>query len=204
MKKLLLPIIALFLSSLFALNAQNQKRVEHVLEVGGGLSWNDDDTDRSGATLSISYGVDFSLNDKFSVMPMVGYRRTSENMIRSGWNGVSLNDFGFIDFSLSARYRLFDGKVPIVVGVGPYISIIQDRDKYSIDYEPNHSLQGKNKLKSIDFGLMPTISFDLNRHLSVGAKMNIGLTNTSEYYREIPRQEDRYLKSAETFLRFRL
>jgi len=203
MKKLLLPFIVLLFSSTVALNAQNQKRIEHVLEVGGGLSWNDDDTDRAGIAASVSYGMDVRLNNRFSVMPMIGYRVTSEGAIRSGWDGVSLNDFSFVDFSVSCRYRVFNGKTPIVVGLGPYISWIADRDKYSNNCYPYGSIEGKKKLIKADIGLMPSVSFDLTPNFSLGAKMNLSLIDTSEHYREIDFQEERYLVTAESFLRFR-
>lgn len=183
--------------------SQEYKTFENNVQLGAGFSWTDDDTSRTGMTLSLGYGLDIRLSEKFSLMPMLEYRSTSESMIRSGWDGADFNDFNFLDFSLSARWHLSSGKVPVVLGMAPYLSYVLERDTYYVDADPSHPLNGKSKLKPIDVGILPSVSFDVWKHFSLGAKMNIGLQNASEPYSFLHNQEKRYMKSIEVFLRVR-
>lgn len=194
-------MLLLLLVATISHNAMAQdKRLEHNFTAGIGSSKTDNDTDRRGITLSLSYGADIYLSPSVSIMPMIGIRQTSESAIRSGWIGADFNDFSFLDAGLMMRWHSFHG---ITFGVGPYYSYVLERDKYYIDADPTDPLAGKYKLKKNDFGLMPSVMFDLTRHFSLGIVGHISMIDTSEKYDFAPHLESRTLRSCEAVVTFR-
>lgn len=182
---------------------KDYKKVENNIQIGAGASWTDNDSGRTGIANSIGYGIDIRLSGRFSLMPMVDWRITSESIIRQGWVGADFNDFSFLDFSVSARWHFDTGGIPVAVGIAPYLSYALDKDQYYIDYDPRHPLGGKAKLKAFDFGLMPSVSCDVWKFLSLGAKANLSLTDTSVRYDFYPNIAPRHIISAEIFARVR-
>lgn len=187
MKKIIIIAIAVLASMGIDANAQNRKNVENVIEIGSGLSFNDDDTARAGLALSGAYGLDLFLTPDLSIMPMIGGRISSESMIREGMDDLDLNDFVFADFSVSLRYHLYGGRNPITIGVGPYFSIVADRDKYNTVWDTTSgkvNVDGLKKVKASDFGIVPSINFDVLSFMSIGIKANLGIKDVNEKYPE--------------------
>lgn len=201
MKKFILYLAALLLP--LGLQAQDYKKLEHNIEAGGGIFLPGGKEGQTGLAISLGYGLDIRTSQAFSIMPMVGYHCTSETLVRKQLCGADYDNFEFLDISVSARWHTGDGKTPITLGLAPVLSWTLQNDTYYIDGDPTDPFNGKKRLKPFTFGLMPSITFDVCRHFSLGFKANIGLMDATRHYDFAQQQAARHIITTELILRAR-
>lgn len=176
-------MIALAISVCLGAAAQ-EKNVEVMIMAGQGVSASNDET--LGVALKLGLGVDVKLADKWSLMPEAGLRILSEGLAHFGAVGADFDDLAMADFSVSARLHL--GKTAI--GLGPYVSYMLNEDDYYIDWDPSHPADGKPEFKSFDYGIKPSVFFNVSRHWSFGIDTCFGLRNVMIQYPDLTGPSD--------------
>lgn len=139
-----------------------------------------------GQVWKLSYGLDIRLSDCWSVMPGVSWRVQGGSLpfVRSAL-GVSTASMSVADVFCQGRYLISTDNLNLVLGLGPMFSIMTSTDKYYFE-DPNiresRSYSGCDRLKRWDVGLMPSVSFLIGMHLSLGLEGSFGLTNMLVQY----------------------
>lgn len=175
--------------SIFGLsaNAQNEKKVTPVLEIGAGLSVEADSGYGEcvkGLATELSFGLDIRLDDNWSVMPQIGHNI----MFGDAWYlfrnyiGADYDVFSFFNASVLGRYRFDDG---VAVGFGPAIYITEGKAAYYIDADPSDPRDGLVKIKPWDFGLRAALTKDYGKHWRIGALANVGLRDMLYQYPDV-------------------
>lgn len=202
--KRIIWMTALLLSLVPSVFAQSYKTLEHHIVVGAGPSWpGEKGADVQALALSLGYGLDIRLSQHFSLMPHIEGRTLVEGAFEGDMDGADYDSFGMFDFSVSARWHFTTEAFPIVVGIAPYVSYATQRDEFYLDAFPSAGINGKAKIRPWDFGLMPSLTLDVMRHLSFGAKANIGLLDVAASYPAFGPLPTRRLLSVEGVLTFR-
>lgn len=177
--RLYILFLAVFVLIMPNVNAQDKaevgkKQVDHIVKVGaGGLLFVGNHPDGEGEVLAgVSYGADVWLDDKWSVMPGIGFWADSE--VITGFN-----------LGCGARYHFkASGGPGIIVGLGPELMILSDRGKYTYDADPKYGLNGKTKYRSCDIALHPSIVIESGKHWLWGLEGSIGINNMRLKYPE--------------------
>jgi len=187
-----------------AASSSSNSNSDYILTLGAGVSVADPFCYRGGLGLSLSYGVDSWIGSHLSLMPAIGLRAMSENVIRSGW-GIDLDDFYFADFTVSARYHFMLGGTETTVGVGPYIGYALNDDKYGDPSDPEFDakVNSLSEIRKCDWGIKPAVTFGLGEHFTLGAELVIGLRNVALNYPEYSPCENRYLYSGHVTFGFK-
>ena len=184
-RNIIAALLAVTLSGISA-NAQNERKVTPVLELGAGLSVEANSGYGEcvkGLATEFSFGLDIRLDDKWSVMPQIGHNIMFGDAwyLFRGYIGADYDVFSFYNAAVLGRYRLDDG---VAVGFGPAIYITEGKDTYYIDADPSDPREGLVKIKPWDFGLRATLTKDYGKHWRLGALANIGLRNMLCQYPE--------------------
>lgn len=177
MKRILFVLLTVLCSA--SLQAQSEKKVTPVLEVGAGLSVKTNSgygESVNGLATEFTLGLEICLDDKWSVMPQIGHNLMLNDLksLFADYDGSDPDYFSFYNAAVLGRYKLKDG---VAIGFGPAVYITEDRDTYYIDANPSDSRNGLAKLKPWDFGLRATLTKDCGKHWRIGALANIGLRN---------------------------
>ena len=185
MKKTIIATLFLLLSLLTA--AGQNKKLENNILLGGGLfleSGTDAEGENPGAVLRLSYGLDIRLNNKWSVMPGAGVRSQQSDIRHVGWIGGDTDNMSMADVFVSARYHFELEGTHMVIGLGPALSFMLDRDTYYIDADPSDPRNGKEKFLRTDLGIQPSITFLHGKHFQWGFEGSVGLLNVMRQYPE--------------------
>lgn len=177
MKRILFVLLTILCSA--SLQAQSEKKVTPVLEVGAGLSVKTNSgygESVNGLATEFTLGLEIRLDDKWSVMPQIGHNLMLNDLksLFGDYLGGDPDYFSFYNAAVLGRYKLEDG---VAIGFGPAVYITEDRDTYYIDANPSDPRNGLAKLKPWDFGLRATLTKDCGKHWRIGALANIGLRN---------------------------
>lgn len=181
-----LSVIICFLLSVFCLNAQEKEKTqyrkwEHNIYVGAGRPFfSDKNMYDKPLTMKIGYGLNYYIKENISLMSGVSYYCSTENF---GDSKLGADDdwFEFVDFPLTAHYHIKDESGSLSFGFGPVLSINTNKDTYYIDANPNDFLDGKQKIKTLNLLLQPSIRYKY-KHLIVGAEGNIGTIDMNKHY----------------------
>lgn len=177
MKRILFVLLTVLCSA--SLQAQSEKKVTPVLEVGAGLSVKTNSgygESVNGLATEFTLGLEIRLDDKWSVMPQIGHNLMLNDLkgLFGDYLGGDPDYFSFYNAAVLGRYKLEDG---VAIGFGPAFYIIEDKDTYYIDADPSDPRNGRAKLKPWDFGLRATLTKDCGKHWRIGALANVGLRN---------------------------
>ncbi len=185
---LLLTVLLLAAHTGFAQDQGGRKKVEHNIQLGTGVHFetgsNAKTFHNAGAALQLSYGLDVSLSDKWSLMPGVGFRgcfATPAFFLEGG----DFDGMAYADVSLSLRYHKPASKV--VFGIAPVVSYLLVPDVYYVDADPTDSLNGEETFNRTDFGIRPSVTFRAGRHFQWGVEAHIGVLNAMRQYPEYNR-----------------
>ncbi|AWG20132.1 hypothetical protein FFWV33_00655 [Flavobacterium faecale] len=136
--------------------------------IKGGLNFaniSGDNTKDASTVTAFNFGVlsEIPLSDKFSFQPELLY---------SG-QGYSLNDktiaLGYLNVPLMGKYYVSKG---FSVEAGPQIGYLLSAK--------NESLDIKNSLKTVDFGVNFGLGYKLENGLNFGARYNMGVSNINK------------------------
>ena len=171
----------------FSANAQNEKKVTPVLEIGAGLSLEQNSYSGRwipGLATEFNFGLEIRLDNKWSVMPQIGHNLMYGEVLHAvlGYVGCDFDVYSFYNAAVLGRYRIKDG---MAVGFGPAIYITGNNDTYYIDADPSDPLNGRTKIKPLDLCVRTTLTWDLGEHWRIGALANIGLRNMMLQYPDI-------------------
>ena len=137
-----------------------------------------------GLVLRLSYGLDVSISDQWSVMPGVGIRTQMAKVNEIGWDGGDPDGMSMADVFFQARYHFVSGRARVVLGLGPQFSYMVQPDKYYIDADPFDPRGGKEKFKKWDISLQPSLVLQDGRHWQWGFEASVGLRNMMRPYPE--------------------
>jgi len=191
MTRNLLSFAAIFAALFFAnvSTSAQTKRLDNNIQLGVGISGsNSGDT---GLASKLSYGLDIYFNDSWSIMPSIGYMTYDEQIFYFGMDGGDFDMFETISFSLTPKFH----KDRFNIGVGPYYSRIINNETYYIDWDPNDPLGGKSEVGKFDYGILPSISYDVRKHWRFGVEAMIGIPNIMIQYPEYDVSGTRRLKA---------
>ncbi|MCR5759302.1 MAG: hypothetical protein K6G39_02995 [Bacteroidales bacterium] len=178
------------LTALLALSMSLAHAQESNVMLGGGLflesgSWSYGSN--PGAVLRVSYGLDFRLDDKWSVMPGAGLRAQLSDIRHFMWVGGDPDGMALADAFIVCRYHFETDGTRMVVGLGPALSYMVLKDTYYVDADPNDPRNGKEKFNRFDLGLQPSVTFLRGKHFQWGFEGSIGLLNAMRQYPEYNR-----------------
>lgn len=197
MKRILIALAAflLVLSGASAQNGASSKRVESNLmfnsgtfyEVGScnsNINWNSFSHNGfspihlllPGHVFRISYGLDFRMNDRWSLMPGVGLRAQTASLIGMFAIGGDVDVMAAADVFCALRYHLQAGNCRIIFGLGPDVSYLT-KSTYYIDADPSDPRNREQKFYRFDYGLQPSVTFRMGKHWQWGLEANFGLRN---------------------------
>lgn len=182
--------LSIFLSiTIFGIsaNAQTEKKITPVLELGAGLSVEADSGYGEcvkGLATEFSFGLDIRLDGKWSVMPQIGHNIMFGDAwyLFRGYIGADYDVYSFYNASVLGRFKLDDG---VAVGFGPAIYITEGKDTYYIDADPSDPREGLVKIKPWDFGLRAALTKDYGKHWRIGVLANVGLRNMLYQYPDV-------------------
>lgn len=180
---------------------QNEKKITPVLEIGAGLSAEAaSGYGERGLATDVSFGLEIYQNEKWSVMPQIGFNTMFDWDYFRGYVGGDYDTFGFLNASVLGRYRIDDG---MAVGFGPAIYHTAWKTNYYIDADPFDPRNELAKIKPWDFGLRASLSQDYGKHWRVGVLANIGLRNMKCQYPEVGITGHTHLFSLNLFAGYR-
>ena len=180
MKRILFAT-ALLLFSFSAIQAQEYKKVESNLMFNRGIFFQTGSSTDFGFLLSLlacrvsrlSYGLDFRMSDRWSLMPGVGARLQNRG---SFLFIIPLGVIAAADAFCVLRYHIPVGEDQIIIGLGPDVSFLSKSNYYfgSVAYDP---LQDKQEFYRFDYGIQPSVTFRTGKHWQWGLEANFGLRN---------------------------
>ncbi len=171
----------------FSANAQNEKKITPVLEIGAGLSLEAKSGYGEyvkGLATELSFGLDIRLDDKWSVMPQIGHNLMIGDawyLIR-GYIGADYDVYSFYNAAVLGRYW-FGNR--LAIGFGPAVYITGGKYTYYIDADPSDPRSGLVKIKPWDFGLRAAFTKDYGKHWRIGALANVGLRDMLYQYPDV-------------------
>lgn len=144
---------------------------------GGGFA----DENNPGLTVRVSYGRDYSINQRWSVMPGAGLKYQIgdlPNITKVFGNGA--DTMISADIFCQARYRTGS----VIWGIGPALSYFIVPSRYNITPTDGQSSSFDNKAKynSIIPSIMPNVTFPIGKHFQLGLEGSIGFLNATRQY----------------------
>lgn len=174
--KRILVIVLLCAASL--LSGAQEKKVDHSFQLGGGyyfrtLKYSKARTEAEGVAVQFSYGADFLLGKRWSVMPSIGISSVIETA--SPKMGGTTDRSSDIEFAVLARYRFAKR---CIAGLGPMLSYSFDGTDYPVSIDDG-GRRGRTRIYTpFSLSVKPQFAVDLGKHWRVGAESAIGLSNT--------------------------
>ena len=188
MKQLIVIALCLILANpASAQEARSWKRMESNLQLGAGLFGETGRQARDvfpGLALRLSYGLDFRLDEKWSVMPGAGVFARQGEIHHLGWVGGDPEAMTMADVFCQLRYHFEAQGDRIVLGLGPELSYMIAPDRYYIDADPMDPRGGKEKFEKWDIGLQPSLIFQTGKRFQWGFEANVGVRNMLRQYPE--------------------
>ncbi|MCQ2147412.1 MAG: PorT family protein [Bacteroidales bacterium] len=182
-------VISLVTVSICSLASAQTKRLDNNIQLGIGVSGSN--SGDAGLATKLSYGLDIAITPSWSIMPSIGHQILNEYIFYFGMVGGDYDIFEMATFSVAPRFH----KNGVNIGVGPYFSWILGDETYYIDADPNDPLNNKSEIGSFDYGIQPSISFDVRKHWRFGVEAEIGLPNVMIQYPEYQMTGTRRLKA---------
>ena len=183
------------------LKAQERKWEHQVFASSGILLNRENGSSKTGLSAQLGYGLNHFLSEKFSLMPGVVLRYTSDNGLKSSQDGADGDNFFFADILLMALYHVSGHANGWVLGIGPVFSFALDKDNYDNDANPNDPLNGKSQIKTFGLGLQPSVTHKLGR-FRLGVEGHINLTNMLEKYDRVSSSKHLHHVVASLYYRF--
>ena len=180
MKRIVISIIAVLAIAVVARAQEKGKRIENIFQVGGGLfleSGNYDSGNNPGLALRLSYGMDFKIDESWSIMPGIGTTAMIGDIRHIGWVGGDVDFYSCVDTFCDVRFHTESEGSRIVLGLGPSFYFSDQQDTYYIDADPSDPRNQDLKFRKFGFGLRPSIFFEHGKHFKWGIEGNIGLRN---------------------------
>lgn len=172
----------------FAQEQGARKKLEHNIQLGTGVHFETGSNAKSfhnvGSGFQLSYGMDVSLSDKWSLMPGIGFRGCFP-ILPFYYVGGDFDGMAYADLSLSLRYHKPASNV--IFGLVPVVSYMVVPDTYYVDADPSDPLNGKETFNRADFGVRPSMTFRHGRHFQWGVEAHIGILNAMRQYPEYNR-----------------
>jgi len=173
MKKLLLTAAAVF-----ALTTVNAQDITFGVKAGvnfANINVSDPD-ENSDPITSFHFGgtVEFSISETFSVQPELLYsaQGSSNSENNEGFGKVVLN-LDYIYLPIMVKYYVAEG---LSLEIGPQIGFLIKAESGTDDI----SVDVKDVIKSIDFGLNFGAGYKLESGLNFAARYNLGLSDISD------------------------
>lgn len=181
--------VAIFAVNFSGFSSAQTKKFDHNIQLGAGISGSN--SGYVGLATKLSYGLDIAISPSWSIMPSIGHQILNEYIFHYGMVGGDYDIFEMATFSIAPRFH----KDGVIIGLGPYCSWIHDGDTYYIDADPSDPLNNKTEIGSFDYGIQPSISFDVRKHWRFGVEAEIGLPNVMIQYPEYKMTGTRRLKA---------
>jgi len=180
-------IVSLLLTLFVAGNvsAQERKTFHTHVRLGTGPfietgSW----TDRPGLSARLSLGAEKTITEQWSLMVGGGHRVQLSDIAHIGWVGGDPDSISMADIFLLGRYRIDEGKVGIVLGLGPQVSIKTSKETYYVHHDPNDPRNNEEKFHKTDIGIQPSAYVEVGKHWEFGLEGCVGLRNMRVRYPE--------------------
>ena len=180
-------IVSLLLTLLVAGNvsAQERKSFQTHLRLGiGPFIETGSRTDSPGLSARLSVGVEKAITEQWSLMAGGGHRTQLSDIAHIGWVGGDPDGISLADVFLCGRYRTDEGKVGIVLGLGPQVSIKTSKETYYVDSDPNDPRNNEEKFHKTDIGIQPSAYVEVGKHWEFGLEGCVGLRNMRIHYPE--------------------
>lgn len=156
-------------------NAQERKW-EHSIYAGAGVFVaNDNHSVSKPFGLQAGYGLSYFVADRWAIHSGVGIQQLATY-------GTLLT---YLDIPLTLQYHTIGSNNHWTFGLGPVISFCISNDEYNMDNTPDDTLLRKKRFKSYNFGLQPSIAYNLSNHWRIGIDGKIGLMNVKASYKNV-------------------
>lgn len=194
-------VFSLFALAVMGLSANAQQVVKFGPKAGvnfANLNGSEADTDMK-VGFHVGAFAEIFFTDKFALQPEVvfsqqGAKASGEIPYTSTFNGTEINvllegeqstSLSYINIPVMAKYYVIDG---LAVEAGPYVGFLM---KSEMEIEGDFSVQGqtrsfnetidtKDAMNSVDFGVGLGASYSLDNGFFAGARYNLGLSDTLE------------------------
>ena len=168
MKKI---IFSLFALAAMGLSANAQQVVKFGPKAGLNIATlNGVEDSEMKVGLHIGAFAEIFFTDKFALQPELLYSmqgaKDSEVDIKANYD--------FINIPIMAKYYVVDG---LAVEAGPYVGFLMKAEAKG----DGGSLDVKDALNTVDFGLGLGANYNLDNGFFAGARYNLGLTDLSKY-----------------------
>ena len=156
-------------------NAQERKW-EHSIYAGAGVFVaNDNHSVSKPFGLQAGYGLSYFVAERWAIHSEVGIQQLATY-------GTLLT---YLDIPLTLQYHTIGSNNHWTFGLGPVISFCISNDEYNMDNTPDDTLLRKKRFKSYNFGLQPSIAYNLSNHWRIGIDGKIGLMNVKASYKNV-------------------
>jgi hypothetical protein len=176
MKKFIVIVVLILFS--FRTEAQDKPLSKSDISFGlkGGLNFaliTGDDTDNFDGRAAFHIGgiVEVPISEKFSFQPEILYSSQGDKMTEEGMD-ISFK-LDYLNLPLIAKYYLTEG---FSLEAGPQIGFLLSS---KVEAE-GISIDIKDVMKGIDFGLNFGVGYKLENNLFFGARYNLGVANIVE------------------------
>ena len=145
--------------------AAQEKKWEHSVYAGTGVFVaNEDHSVSKPFGLEAGYGLSYYVAENWALHSGVGIQQLATY-------GTLLT---YLDIPLTLQYHTIGDNNHWVFGLGPVISFCISNDEYNMDNTLD-DLVGLKRFKSYNFGLQPSIAYNLSNHWRIGVDGKIGL-----------------------------
>ena len=148
--------------------AAQEKKWEHSVYAGTGVFVaNEDHSVSKPFGLEAGYGLSYYVAENWALNSGVGIQQLATY-------GTLLT---YLDIPITLQYHTIGDNNHWVFGLGPVISFCISNDEYNMDNTLDDDLVGLKRFKSYNFGLQPSIAYNLSNHWRIGVDGKIGLMN---------------------------
>lgn len=165
-----------FLLGLVINAAAQERKWEHSIYAGSGVFVaNDNHSVSKPFGLQAGYGLSYFVADRWAIHSGVGIQQLATY-------GTLLT---YLDIPLTMQYHTIGSNNHWTFGLGPVISFCISNDEYNMDNTPDDTLLRKKRFKSYNFGIQPSIAYNLSNHWRIGIDGKIGLMNVKASYKNV-------------------
>lgn len=160
-------LIAVLLGCVINAAAQ-EKKWEHSVYAGTGVFVaNEDHSVSKPFGLEAGYGLSYYVAENWALHSGVGIQQLATY-------GTLLT---YLDIPITLQFHTIGDNNHWVFGLGPVISFCISNDEYNMDNTLDDDLVGLKRFKSYNFGLQPSIAYNLSNHWRIGVDGKVGLIN---------------------------